>query len=50
MSFCCCSVTKSCLTLCDPMDYSLSGYSVHGIVISTEAPLNRDNFSDFPYF
>ena len=24
-------VTKSCLTLCDPMDYSLPGSSVHGI-------------------
>ena len=25
---CCCSVTKSCLTLCDPMDYSPPGSSV----------------------
>ena len=25
---CCCSVTKSCLTLCDPMDCSTPGYSV----------------------
>ena len=25
-------VTKSCLTLCDPMDYSLPGFSVHGIL------------------
>ena len=24
-------VTQSCLTLCDPMDYSLQGSSVHGI-------------------
>ena len=24
--------TQSCLTLCDPMDYSLPGSSVHGIV------------------
>ena len=23
-------VTQSCLTLCDPMDCSISGYSVHG--------------------
>ena len=23
---CCCSVTKSCLTLCDPMDCSISGF------------------------
>ena len=26
-----CSVIQSCLTLCDPMDYSLPGSSVHGI-------------------
>ena len=25
-------VTQSCLTLCDPMDYSPPGYSVHGIL------------------
>ena len=25
-------VTKSCLTLCDPLDYSLPGSSVHGIL------------------
>ena len=25
------SVTQSCLTLCDPMDYSTPGSSVHGI-------------------
>ena len=24
-------VTQSCLTLCNPMDYSLPGSSVHGI-------------------
>ena len=29
--FCCCLVAKSCLTLCNPMDYSLPGSSVHGI-------------------
>ena len=28
---CCYSVTKSCLTLCDPMDCGLPGSSVHGI-------------------
>ena len=26
-----CLVSKSCLTLCNPMDYSLSDFSVHGI-------------------
>ena len=25
-------VAESCLTLCDPMDCSLSGFSVHGIL------------------
>ena len=25
-------VAQSCLTLCDPMDYSLPGPSVHGIL------------------
>ena len=25
---CCCSVTQSCPTLCDPMDYSMPGFSV----------------------
>ena len=24
-------VAQSCLTLCDPMDYSLPGFSIHGI-------------------
>ena len=28
---CCCSVTKLCLTLCDPVNCSLPGSSVHGI-------------------
>ena len=27
-----CLVTQSCLTLCDPMDYSLPGFSVRGIL------------------
>ena len=27
-SFCCCSVTQSCPTLCDPMDYSMPGFPV----------------------
>ena len=29
-SFSLCLVTQSCLTLCNPMDYSLPGSSVHG--------------------
>ena len=28
---CCCLVTKLYPTLCDPMDWSLPGFSVHGI-------------------
>ena len=28
MSCCCCSVAQSCLTLCDPMDWSMSGLPV----------------------
>ena len=33
VKFCCscCLVAKSCMTLCDPMDYSLPDSSVHGI-------------------
>ena len=30
--FCCCLVTKSCLTLCNLMDYGPPGFSVHGIL------------------
>ena len=26
---CCCAVSKSCLTLCDPMDHSTPGRPVH---------------------
>ena len=29
--YCCCLVTKSCLTLCDLTNCSLPGFSVHGI-------------------
>ena len=28
----CVLVTQSCLTLCDPMDYSPPGFSVHGVL------------------
>ena len=27
--YCCCSITKSCLTLCNSMDYSILGFSVY---------------------
>ena len=29
---CMCSVTQSCLTLCNPMDFSPAGFSAHGIL------------------
>ena len=32
MEICCCLVDKSCPALCDPMDCSLLGFSVHGTV------------------
>ena len=31
MNYCCHLVSHLCLTLCDPMDYSTPGSSVHGI-------------------
>ena len=37
--YCCCLVAQSFLTLCDPMDCSPPGYSVHGI--SQERTLER---------
>ena len=32
MCVCVCSVTQSCPALCNPMEYSLAGSSVHGII------------------
>ena len=32
LMICCCSISQSCLTLCDPVDCSLPGSSVHGIL------------------
>ena len=28
LNHCCCSIAQSCLTLCDPMDYSIPGFPV----------------------
>ena len=28
ITFCCCSVAKSCLTICEPMDYSTPGFPI----------------------
>ena len=39
LNICVCSVTQSYLTLCDPMDYKLLGYSVHGIFASKNTGL-----------
>ena len=48
--FCCCLVTRSCPTLCNPMDCSLSGSTVHGILqanvlewVSMPSPGNLPN-------
>ena len=38
--YCCCSVTQSCLTLCDPMDCSMPGFPVLHYVLGF-SPLNR---------
>ena len=38
--FCCCSVTKSCLTLCDPMDWRLPCPSLSPRVCSDSCPLS----------
>ena len=35
LTFCCCLLAKSCPTLCDSMDYSPQGSSVHGISQAT---------------
>ena len=32
ITHCCCSVAQLCLTVCDPMDYSLPRSSIHGIL------------------
>ena len=33
------NLLQSCLTLCDPMGWSLPGFSVHGILQGCHAPL-----------
>ena len=40
---CCCSVAKLCLTLCNPMDYSMPGYSppLSPRVCSNSCPLSQ---------
>jgi len=41
----CCSVTKWCPTLCDPLDYSPPGSSVHGIL---QARILERKYLPFP--
>ena len=41
-------VAQSCPTLCDPMDYSLSGFSVHGISQASVLEWVAIAFSDRP--
>ena len=52
---CCCLVAKLCLTLCNPTNYSLPGFSVHGILwarilewvaISSSRDLEEVSFRD----
>ena len=45
-------VAQSCLTLCDPMDFSLSGCSIHGIFqartlewVAMKPPINEATVS-----
>ena len=35
----CCSVTQSCLTLCEPMDYSMPGFPILHCLPETGLPL-----------
>ena len=37
-SLICCSVTKSCLTLCDPMDCGMPGLPVHHQLLESMSP------------
>ena len=46
---CCCLVSQSCLTLCDPMDYSPPGFSVHGISQARILEWVAISFSRRPY-
>ena len=52
---CCCLVTKSCLTLCDSMDYSLPSSSVHGIIQARKLEWvaisysRQENWSGLPF-
>ena len=42
-------VTQPCLTLCDPMDCSLPGSSIHGIFQARVLELPFPSLEDLPY-
>ena len=42
-------VAQSCLTLCDPMDYSLPGYSIYGIFQARVLEWGAIAFSGVPH-
>ena len=43
LSYCCCSVTQSCLTLCNPMDCSTPGFSVLHYPRSLLKPMSTES-------
>ena len=43
------SLAQSCPTLCDPMDCSLPGFSVHGIFKAKVQECGSIAFSTYPY-
>ena len=44
-----CSVTQSCLTLCNPFDFSLPGSSVHGIFQARILKWVAIYYSNYPF-
>ena len=48
MYICCYLVTKSCLTLCDPVDCSPPGFSIHGISQARILEWIASSFWDLP--
>ena len=46
IQLCCCSVSKSCLTLLHLIDYSLLGSSIHGIYLLTQMIKNLPAMRD----
>ena len=44
---CCCSVTKSCLTRCDPMDYIAHQAPLSSTIFQSLTPLNKFHYFYF---